>query len=121
LFNPGWVWDTLCLRKNARGASVVEIDRAVTAEDIVLLKQTTPQDYRAWLLGLIGSFLPDDLRLRMPSPEEELKTLLDRMQPGDQLWLARSRVYEPHALIGNLGIAVVCDGVPIWYRIGWNH
>lgn len=99
----------------------MEIDRAVTAEDVVLLKETTPQDYRAWRLDLIGSFLPDDLRLRMPSPEEELKTLLDRMQAGDQLWLARSRVYEPEALIGNKGIAVVRDGAAIWYRVALQH
>ncbi|MCZ8181066.1 MAG: hypothetical protein O9309_18755 [Rhizobium sp.] len=99
----------------------MEIDRAVTAEDVVLLKETTPQEYRAWLLDLTGGFVPDDLRLRMPSPEEELKTLLDRMQPGDQLWLARSRVYEPHALIGNKGIAVVREGAAIWYRVALHH
>jgi hypothetical protein len=99
----------------------VQTDRAVTAEDIELLQETTPQDYRAWHMELIGGLLPNDLRDRMPSPEEELMTLLDRMQPGDQLWLARSRVYEPGILIGNLGVAVVRNGVPIWYRIAWNH
>lgn len=99
----------------------MQTDRAVTAEDIVLLQETTPQDYRAWHMDLIGGFLPNELRLRMPGPEEELKTLLNRMQPGDQLWLARSRVYEPSALIGNLGVAVVRNGAPIWYRIAWNH
>jgi hypothetical protein len=99
----------------------MQTDRAITAEDVVLLQQTTPQDYRAWHMDLIGGFLPNDVRLRMPSPEEELETLLDRMQPGDQLWLARSRRYEPDVLIGSLGIAVVRDGAPIWYRIAWNH
>lgn len=99
----------------------MQTDRAVTADDIVLLQETTPQGYRAWHMDMIGRLLPEQLRARIPSPEDELKTLLDRMQPGDQLWLARSRWYEPDVLIGNLGIAVVRDGVPLWYRVAWNH
>ncbi|UJW73371.1 hypothetical protein [Rhizobium sp. SL42] len=99
----------------------MQIDHAVTADEIVLLKEATPQSYRAWHMDLIGGFIDNDLRLRWPSPEEELKTLLDRMQPGDRLWLARSKRYEPHVLIGNVGVAVVRDGVPLWYRIAWQH
>ena len=66
-------------------------------------------------------WLSAEFRQQMPSPEKELKTLLALMLPGDELWLARSRVFQPEALVGNRGVAVVRDGAPVWYRIGIHH
>lgn len=101
----------------------VEIDRPVTGDEVVLLERIDPQGYREWLLALIGGVeaLPADFHNRIPTPEEELKTLLARMLPGDELWLARSRRFEPTALLGNRGIAVVRNGHALWYRIGIHH
>lgn len=100
-----------------------EIDRAVTGDEVVLLDRTNPQSYREWLLALMGGIeaLPVEFRQRIPTPEEELKTLLARMLPGDELWLARSQRFEPTALIGSRGIAVVRNGAAVWYRIGMQH
>ncbi|HEY4202129.1 MAG TPA: hypothetical protein VGM83_16365 [Devosiaceae bacterium] len=99
------------------------IDRVVTSNDVVLLERTDPQAYRSWALALIGGVgsVSSEILEQIPSPEEELKTLLDRMLPGDELWLARSRVYEPRALIGSKGIAIVRNGEPVWYRILLHH
>ena len=101
----------------------VEIDRPVAGDEVVLLERANPQRYREWLIALMGGIeaLPAEFRDRMPAPEEELKTLLARMLPGDKLWLARSRRFEPTALIGNRGIAVVRNGDAVWYRIGMLH
>lgn len=100
-----------------------EIDRPVAGDEVVLLERTTPQRYREWLVALTGGIetLPAEFRDHMPAPEEELKTLLARMLPGDELWLARSRRFEPTALVGNRGIAVVRNGDAVWYRIGMHH
>jgi hypothetical protein len=101
----------------------VEIDRPVAGDEVVLLERTNPQRYREWLLALIGGVenLPVEFRDRIPAPEEELKSLLARMLPGDELWLARSRRFEPTALIGDQGIAVVRNGDAVWYRIAMHH
>ncbi|MBX4918370.1 hypothetical protein HJA76_01320 [Rhizobium bangladeshense] len=100
-----------------------EIDRPVAGDEVILLERTTPQRYREWLIALTGGIeaVPAEIRDRIPAPEEELKTLLARMLPGDELWLARSRRFEPTALIGNSGIAVVRNGDAIWYRVGVHH
>ncbi|PDT32285.1 hypothetical protein CO660_00145 [Rhizobium sp. L9] len=101
----------------------VKIDRKVSKDEVVLLERTTPQRYREWLISMMGGIeaLPAEFRDGMPAPDEELKTLLARMLPGDELWLARSRRYEPTALVGNRGIAVVRNGHAVWYRIGMHH
>ena len=99
------------------------IDRPVTGDDVVLLERTTAQGYRDWMINYIGGieWLSAEFRNRMPSPEKELETLLALMLPGDELWLARSRVFQPEVLIGSRGIAVVRDGAAVWYRIGIHH
>jgi hypothetical protein len=100
-----------------------QIDRPVNGDDVVLLERTTAQGYRDWLISYVGGIeqLSAAFRDRMLSPEKELETLLALMLPGDELWLARSRVFQPEALIGNRGIAVVRDGAAVWYRIGIHH
>ncbi len=99
------------------------IDRPVAGDEVVLLERANPQRYREWLIALMGGIeaLPAEFWDRIPTPEEVLKTLLARMLPGDELWLARSRRFEPTALIGNRGIAVVRNGDAVWYRIGMHH
>ena len=72
-----------------------EIDRPVARDEVVLLEPTNPQRYREWQLSLMGGTesLPVELRDRIPTAEEELKTLLARMLPGDELWLGPVDVY----------------------------
>src|SRR5688572_23710569 len=97
----------------------MSIDRQVSTSDVELIELTTPRDFRNRLVAELGDVfkaLPPALLRRIPTPEEELKGLLARMLPGDELWIARSRVFEPQALIGSWGIAVVRSGQPIWYR-----
>jgi hypothetical protein len=97
-----------------------EIDRPVAGDELVLLERVTPLTYREWIFSHMGGIesLPLGFRERLPAPEEELKTLLARMLPRDELWLARSRRFEPSALIGNKGIAIVRDGTAVFYRAG---
>lgn len=101
----------------------VPIDHPVTGDNVVLLERTTAQGCRDWMISYIGGIqgLSAEFRNRMPSPEKELETLLALMLPGVELWLARSRVFQPEALIGDRGIAVVRDGAAVWYRIGIHH
>lgn len=98
-------------------------DRPVTNDHLVLLERITPARYRDWQLSLIGGIdaLSVEFRNKMPTPEVELESLLALMLPGDELWLARSRVFQPDALIGNKGIAIVRNGTPVWYRIVIHH
>jgi hypothetical protein len=92
-----------------------QIDRPVTGDSVVLLERTTAQGYRDWLIGYVGGieWLSAEFRDQMLRPEKELE--------GDELWLARSRVFQPEAFIGNRGIAVVRDGAAVWYRTGIHH
>ena len=87
--------------------------------DVVPLRRVTLAEYRDWTLELLGG-VPSVGPLRLdniPSPEDELRELLADMLPGDELWLCRSRVFEPGHLIGNEGIGLVRGGRTIRYKV----
>jgi hypothetical protein len=87
------------------------------SDELVLIERTTPQAVREWQLS---AFHPNErpkiaARFRRP-PEEEFADLVALMTPGDELWRCRSRMFDPWALLGDEGVAIVRNGKPIRYR-----
>jgi len=90
-------------------------------KDLELVQETSPEDFREWVIQKIGGLggLPRDLVDRLPDPRVELAPLLDAMIAGDSLWLCRTKKMAP--LYGNEGIALVRDGRPIIYLRAYNY
>jgi len=93
------------------------------SEEVMLLERTTLEGYRAWTISLHGGIdnIPQRIREQIPPPAVELAELIEGMLPTDELWLCRSRVFDPMALIGDRGVALVRDGRPIKYRVVIHH
>jgi len=91
---------------------------AVDQDQLVLGRQVDLEGITRWLLHPGRENFSARLVQRMENHAANLwQEMSGKMEPGDELRLCRSAIYDPAALYGNDGLAIVRAGVIVEYRV----